>query len=163
MSMIGNFVAIDGATLNRLMGNPGEVVDFLYPEGGDGPPNALDVEKAWHAIHFTLNGSQWEGHGALGMVVLGGTEIGEDAGYGPARYLLQGQVKEIAEALLKISKEEFIERFHPEAMDAQKIYPQIWSRDGDFGRSYVLGHFVNLVNFYRGAAERSDAMLLFIN
>jgi hypothetical protein len=163
MSMIGNFVAIDGATLSRLLGNPDEVVGFLYPEDGDGPSDALDVDKAWHAIHFTLNGSQWEGRGVLGMAVLGGTEIGEDAGYGPARYLVQSQVKEVADALSDVSKEGFIERFNPQAMDEHEIYPQIWLRDGDFGRSYALGHFVNLVKFYREAADRDDAMLLFIN
>lgn len=163
MSMIGNFVAVDGAALSRLRSNPNEVVGLLYPEDEESPANFLDVEKAWHAIHFTLNGSLWEGQGPLGLAVLGGTEIGEDVGYGPARFLLQDQVKDVADALSKVSEAEFNARFDAQAMDEQGVYPQIWSRDGDFGRSYVFGHFMNLVSFYREAANRRDAMLLFIN
>jgi len=163
MSMIGNFVAIDAATLSRLQASPDLVAAFLYPEDDEGPANALDVEKAWHAIHFTLNGSPWEGQGALGMTVLGGAEIGEDVGYGPARYLSQDQVRQVADALSNISEADFHARFDAQAMDEQEIYPQIWSRDGDFGRAYVFGHFLSLAAFYREAADRSDAMLLFIN
>ncbi len=163
MSMIGNFVAVDGATLNRLQDNPEEVIAFLYPEGDEGPANALDVDKAWHAIHFMLNGTPWEGQGVLGLTVLNGTEIGEDVGYGSARYLSQDQVKEVAHALSELSEADFNARYDGRAMDEQEVYPQIWSRDDDFGRSYVLEHFRNLVSFYREAANRHDAMLLFIN
>ncbi|KJV35270.1 YfbM family protein [Luteibacter yeojuensis] len=163
MSMIGNFVAVDEVTLKRLQESPGEISAFLYPDAGDGPARQLDVDKAWHAIHFVLNGSAWEGSGALGMSVLGGTEIGEDIGYGPARFLLAHQVTDVADALSKVSDADFHARFDAQAMDEQDIYPQVWSRDADDGRTYVFDYFVHMVNFYKEAVSRGDAMLLFIN
>src|SRR5687768_4410646 len=100
MSMIGNFTAIRPDQLAVLVADPDLVSSFLYPEDGvDKPINHLDIDKAWHAIHYTLNGSVWEGEGPLSWVILGGQELGEDVGYGPVRYLDPTQVKSVAAAL----------------------------------------------------------------
>ena len=62
MSMIGNLVAVSPEQLQSFMADPGLIVPFLSPdEGGAEPANHLDLDKAWHAIHFTLNGKEWEG------------------------------------------------------------------------------------------------------
>src|SRR5438552_527714 len=61
MSMIGNYLRLSPAGLAELRANPASVMDLLYPENGDRPPRHLDIDKAWHAIHFLLNGQTWEG------------------------------------------------------------------------------------------------------
>lgn len=122
-----------------------------------------DVDKAWHAIHYTLNGKAWEGEPPLGWTVVGGTEIGEDVGYGPARYLTTDQVKAVAEALSTIDAEEFSTRFDPKALGVAEIYPEIWGRDDSEGLEFVLNYYNELRTFYLAAAERGDAALLYIN
>ena len=163
MSMIGNFIAIDSAALACLVADPERIASFIYPGGADLAPDHLDMDKAWHAIHFILNGRVWEGDGALGLVILGGEEIGEDIGYGPARYLTPDQVSDVATALSKVSSDDVTQRFDPAALDEAEIYPQTWARDDREGLSYVLHYYDKLVSFYRNAATRGDAVLLFIS
>jgi len=164
MSMIGNFVAITNEQLQTLVADPDAVGAFLYPENGDDPPGEqLDIDKAWHGIHFLLTGDAWDGAAPWSLVVLGGTPIGEDVGYGPARYLLPAQVREVADALGTLPRNELAARFSPQAMEEAEIYPEIWVRDGDDGLEYLLANYDVLVKFYQQAAEQNCAMLLYIN
>ena len=164
MSMIGNFVVVPPRQLDALIADPELIPPLLYPEEGDAEPiNHLDIDKAWHAIHYTLNGSAWEGEAPLFLVILGGREIGEDVGYGPARYLTSTEVVDVAAALATIGPERFAARFDPVAMDAAEVYPQIWQRDGAEGLAYVQDYYAQLSSFYRTAAERGDAVLIYLN
>jgi hypothetical protein len=163
MSMIGNFLAIRPDQLTALITEPELVESLLYPEDGAEQANHLDIDKAWHAIHYTLNGSTWEGEGPLSMVILGGEEIGDDVGYGPARYLNPTQVRTVAEALVTVTPQIFSADFNPAALDAAEIYPQIWERDGAEGLEYVLHYYNQLSSFYQSAAERGDAALIYLN
>ncbi|MBX9400559.1 YfbM family protein [Lysobacter sp. BMK333-48F3] len=162
MGMIGNFAALSPAQLQTLLDDPGAVHSFIYPDE-DEPENHLDIDKAWHAIHYTLNGSAWEGEAPLFLAVLGGQAIGEDVGYGPVRYLSPVQVQAVSAALSAIDAAQFGARFSPAALDAAEIYPQIWQRDDQEGREYVLGYYLELAAFYREAAQRGDAVLAYIN
>ena len=111
MSMSGNYVRLTSAQLDALRAEPDSIAEFLYPNGGAAPPsNHLDIERAWNAIHFLLNGEELPEPGAVAPpllnVVYGGEEIGEDIGYGSARFLLPQQVRELADALQDISADE---------------------------------------------------------
>jgi hypothetical protein len=162
--MIGNFLAVSTEKLESLIDDPDQITSLLYPEDDYAVlPNYLDIDKAWHAIHFTLNGKAWEGESPLFDVILGGEEIGEDIGYGPARYLTSAKVKSVAATLACITPEKFKEQFNPKALDAAQIYPEIWVRDGEEGLEYVLDYYKQLQSFYQAAAERGDAALLYIN
>src|SRR5207302_6195207 len=93
MSMIGNYLKLSDEQLEELVENPSEAEDLVYPENGDHPSDALDIDKSWHLIHFLLTGDTWGGDYPLVNVVLGGTELsGTDAGYGPFRYLVHDEV-----------------------------------------------------------------------
>jgi hypothetical protein len=164
MGMIGCFAAIDAKTLAAIQEDPSLMEDFLYPDDGDSEPeNSLDVDKAWHAIHYMLNGTADGGDGPLALTVLGGEELGDDMGMGPARFLTPAQVKSVADALGKLTAEDFSGRFNPREMTELQIYPDvIWERDGQEGLDYVVHYFQQLVQHYQGAAERGDGMILSI-
>ncbi len=164
MSMIGNFLAITQEQLDRLLADPDSVPDFLYPEDGDASPAGLmDVDKAWHGIHFLLTGSQWEGTPPWSLAILGGVPIGPDVGYGPARYLVPDQAREVAQALAGLPRNELAKRYSPKAMQEAEIYPEIWENDEDDGLDYVLSYYESVVRYYLEAAEKNQAMLLFLN
>ena len=164
MSMIGNLVAISPQELETFVAAPDSLPAFLYPDDSVGDPaNHLDIDKAWHAIHYLLNGKTWEGEAPLFHTILGGEEIGEDVGYGPSRFLTPSQVKAIASELIGLTPDAVGARFEPTAMDAAEIYPQTWTRDGKDGWEYVRHYYEQLREFYLKASERGDAVLLYVN
>jgi hypothetical protein len=93
------------------------------------PGHSVSIDKAWHGLHYLLCGKLEPAPGPLGQAVFGGTEIGEDQGYGPARYFSPQQVAEIAAALQSPSLErELHARFDAEAMTQLGIIPVFGSR-----------------------------------
>ena len=116
-----------GSWFSRLFGSKrqsteAETIAGFVSEG--------DLDKAWHAIHYLLTKSAWGGDPPLNFLLLGGTEVGTvDVGYGPARALTSGQVREIHAALLPIDEAGLRSRFDPTEMMALDIYPAIWDRE----------------------------------
>ena len=162
MGMAACFAAVGSATADRLRSNPDEIEDYLFPDDGDGEPeNYAEIDKAWHGIHYLLTGTADEGAPPLSWAVMGGTEVGEDMGYGPARMLTSEQVKAISNALP--SEETFTASYAPEAMEAAQVYPDvIWVRDGEEALEYLVENYKVMVEFYRSAASRSDGAILWL-
>ncbi|MGA2812302.1 MAG: YfbM family protein [Candidatus Acidiferrum sp.] len=124
-----------------------------------GSEEGLALEKSWHSLHYLLTGTAWETDTILGKVILGGTEIGPDMGYGPARYLEPNEVKKVARALKTVSKKDLMSRFNLEAMKAAKVYA---CRDeGELQLAQM--YFTQVYNYYEGTAARGDAMLLYLD
>src|SRR5262245_48672937 len=119
MSMIGNFRRLPADDLGRLMAHPLQILDYLdaeEPIDEFGPFATLDVDKAWHAIHFLLTGTPWSGPAPWNFVVAGGTEVGDvDVGYGPVRGFTSAQVREISAALHSLPPGDFSSRFDAKA------------------------------------------------
>ncbi len=73
------------------------------------------MDKEWHGIHFLLTGEAWSTDGEYGSVVFGGTEIGPDISYGPARMLTAQQVGEIGSKLQALPLGDLRARAHVSA------------------------------------------------
>lgn len=165
MSMIGNYLRLPEAELQKLLEKPEAILEFLYPEddsepGGD---RHLDTDKAWHLTHFLLTGEAWDGEVPFCNAVLGGTEIGEeDVGYGPARYLTPSQVKSTSEALAAISPDQLWQRFDLDAVRKCKIYPSGWEGN-EMDRTYIVEYYTSLQTFFAAAVEEQQAMILYLN
>ena len=159
MGMIGNYRRLTADQLNHLLRHEDQLDSFLYDQ--EVPLHLVsDVDKAWHGIHFLLNGDPWEGEGPLYDAVLGGEAIGEtDGDYGPTRYLTPDGVRATAEALP--APEEFIARYAPTELNDAEIYPVVWEDDEE-DREYLLDNYRVLVTFFQAAAEAGDALLLWI-
>lgn len=163
MSMIGNYLPLTAEQLATIVENPVQAEALAYPDDGELPPDALDIDKSWHLIHFLLNGETWGGDGPLSQVVLGGTELPDtDAGYGPFRYLHPEEVQATSKALAEISSDELWSRFNADRAQAAEIYPQAWRGD-DQEREYVQSNFAALQQLYAKAAASGNAMLLYLS
>jgi len=119
----------------------------------------LNLDKSWHGIHYLLTGRIDEAPPPLGNAILGGTEIGEDLGYGPARYLTPEQVREVAQALAGITSDDFVRRFDPQKIRRASVY----ALDNDATADYCVQYFEKLVAYYRDAAAQGNAMLLYLD
>jgi len=164
MGMIAGFRRLGDADLTRLRDEPELIIDYLGEEEpeGFGPFAELDVDKAWHAIHFLLTGTAWEGEPPLNFIASGGTEMGDDLGYGPARGLTSAETRTLAKALEALPVESLMQRFSPAALTEAEIYPEIWDRPAkeDDTRGYVAEYYEQLRTFILDAAADGEALLI---
>jgi hypothetical protein len=125
----------------------------------------LDLNRSWHGIHFLLTGTAYEGEPPLDFIVRGGAEIDDvEVGMGPARALRSEEVRAVADAIEGLPPEELRQRFDPERMLEEGIYPDIWDRDPaeDDTLGYLIEHYADLRAFVRRAADRGDGMIVVI-
>ncbi len=157
------------ARASGLMGDPAEqekaralILKELQGGGinlqGGSDENGLNLEKSWHVLHYLLTGKAEEAPAPLGNAILGGTEIGGDLGYGPARFLTPPQVREVAAALAPISSDDLAKRFNLEAMMAARIYPVRDESELELAQEC----FQQLSQYYADAAAAGNAMLLYV-
>ncbi|HYW50891.1 MAG TPA: YfbM family protein, partial [Gemmatimonadaceae bacterium] len=139
------------------------VPEYLFPDDGNAtPPNCIDIDHAWHAIHYLLADPN-ESLTAESLAVLGGIKIGEDLGHGPARFFTPAEVRLIALALERTSPDVLVKRYDPVKMDAAGIYPEVWTREGDEGLEFILDSYQRLRFFYLGARDRRDAAIAWLS
>lgn len=154
---------LDSEQLASLLADPSIANDLILDEDEDedGSDGWLDLDKAWHGVHFLLTGAAWGTDNPLGGAVLGGREVGEDDGYGPPRLLEPDLVREVAEALGVVTDAELRARFDPEEMQRLDIYPQIWE-ESDILDEYLLPNVQQLRAFYVRAAAHDAAVLIVV-
>lgn len=147
MSMIGNFLLVSDLELQRAFAKPELVralIDSAHEQRG---ADFVDVDKAWHCLHFLLTGTAWEGAPPLDFIVIGGREVGEeDVGYGPARGFSSSELKSSAVALDGIPPSELSRRFDAKKMEELEIYPS-------GGWSEVDPHSEESFCYFSGAYE----------
>jgi hypothetical protein len=125
----------------------------------------LDLDKAWHGIHYLLTGTAWEGDPPLNFLVTGGREVGiEEVGIGPARTLTSAETRDVADALARITDEELRARFAPSEMMRLEIYPEIWDRDPatDDTLGYLMEYVGQLRSTLANVIGRGHGMLVTI-
>lgn len=120
---------------------------------------SLAIEKSWQAIHFILNGDPWKGSGILHNAVLGGTEVGEDLGYGRPRYVDPFKVIQTSTALDRITDEEFKKKARAAKFSDNGIYVYEDPLSAE-DLEELVDYFSQVRAFFRAAADKSNGILL---
>ena len=122
----------------------------------DGDP--FDLGTAWHSLHFLLNGSAWGGSPPLYDAVLGGTPLGDPTSYEPIRFVSAVEAAAVAQALP--DPEALVPRFTHKALRQAEVYPDAAWSEPDVLTTFVLPAYARLRDFYTGATDASDAVLI---
>jgi hypothetical protein len=169
MSMIGGLRRLGEADLDFLIAAPDQVIDYLYPEETPptlhlGPYADLDLDKAWHVLHFMMTGEAWGQAFPLGFLVAGGEDLGEDTGYGPPRAFRHGEVNEIATALAGLDGRQLTAAIDLQTLAREEIYPHFWEAgDKVQVRAWILDTFEKLRDFVARATEAREALLVWLS
>lgn len=129
------------------------------------PGEDLDLDKAWHGLHFLLTGTADGGTEPACYLLAGGEDLGDDDDV-QARLLRPDQVRAMAEHLTALDTGELTRRFDPERMTKLGIYPDvIWKRpeETDAPRGFLLDAFSDLREFVGGVARDGDAIVVCIS
>lgn len=163
--MIGNLIAITEDQLQAFIEDTDLLEKYIYQDDSEEfNKTELDIDKSWHAIHFILTKDPWKGNLPESLAILGGTEIGEDVGYGPALYINSQQVKQVSEMLKTLDYDKIKCEYKPQEFEKAEIYPQgIWSTEKEQALEYVLDYLKELIVFYEEAARNNQAMIKYLN
>ena len=155
MGMIWVAYRRDHSVVDGLLKDPDQVDELLE---SDDDETSVDIDKAWHGIHWLLTGSGEPTADAKSDVIFGGEPFGEDLGYGPARMLSAEGVGRVAKVLGNLDTDSLRERLDPAAMQRAGIYPEIWDED-DVLDEYLLPAVRQLRSFYDAAAKSGEAVI----
>lgn len=164
MSMVCMYRMLTADEARRVRGGEDYLMSLTAPEvdepveSGGGP--VLDIHKSWHGLHWLLCQDARDGPEPLKQAVLGGEEIGEDLGYGPARLVDAATVRAVAAALAAISRDTLQQRFNPKAMAAAQIYA-FDAGDADW-RADFLDAFDGVKRLFSDAASRGHSVLIWL-
>lgn len=154
--MIQYYFRADDAKVREIQ----EGVSILHISSDD--DKMLDIDKAWHAIHFILTGEAWEfdEDNFLTQLVLGGKPVNDDdMGYGPARLLTKDIVAPLADALGQWEEDVFREKFDLKAMIENNVYPVMDDEDEEQFFEYVWFYFREVKKFFRQAADQGENVI----
>jgi Domain of unknown function (DUF1877) len=157
MSMIGYFFLASDEELRAARSAPETIEDLLNAAYEERSADLVDVDKAWHCLHFLLTGTAWEGEPPLDFIVRGGTEVGEDMGYGAARAFDSAELKAIADALEKIERDVLVHRFDAAEMNRLEIYPPGNWGEVDPRSEETFGYFSGAFDAVKDLARRGRA------
>ncbi len=158
MGMISNLKKVSSAELNKLLEDPSELTKVLYENEDES--SHYDLDKAWHAIHYMLNGSVWEVSSIAGELFLGGELVSEqDVGYGPARYFDANKVSEIYSELDKISIEDLFSKYTA-MLEQSEIYPGF--EDSAEDRDYINYYFSGVKEFCKKAVQENMCLITYL-
>lgn len=168
MSLVCQLRQLDADSAHRFIDDPDEFLTHL--DKLEKEEDGLDLDKAWHGLHYLLTGTAWAGQEPACYLVAGGEQIGDeeehDVGYGPARVLLPPQVAAFASAVSALTPAEIQRRFNAAEMTKLKIYPEIWQAEGPEAQeryNYLAESAVELHSFLSNAAEQQHAVVIYLS
>lgn len=125
----------------------------------------LDLDKAWHGLHFLFTGTAWKGEEPASFLVEGGEEMGDDEiGDSIPRLIRPDRVRAFSVFLAGLSAEELKRRFEPARMTKLEIYPEkIWIRDEPSPLEYLLSAFDDLNAFVQGTAAANAGLIVHLS
>ncbi|MEM1418444.1 MAG: DUF1877 family protein [Myxococcota bacterium] len=110
-----------------------------------------DLDKAWDALRFVLARAR-EGDDPGAFIYAGGEDVGDDLGYGPARFFDATATAALASSVESIDDDAFDGAFDPAAMTS--VYPMVWDEPRADLLEEHLDHFRRLKQVLVAARER---------
>jgi len=127
---------------------------------GDSFEVQADLDKNWHTIHYLLTGEPEPDSSALGSAILGGEEVGEDLGYGPARLITPEKVAEISTALGGVNLSEKYDQINKDDPGLAQLYCSFKFTDGE--KEHLNSFFTELIKMYAEAAKNENAVVAYL-
>lgn len=171
MEMLCTLRSATEAQRQALMKAPDKLEDFIEDEEDFGDAEGatfleLDIGETWHGLQYLMTGTAWEGEPPLDFLVRGGEDVGNiPSEEGTARVFTAEDVKALSAALNGLAEDALRERFDPEQMQEQDIYPGTWdepTEDDVDAEAELLSYFAELRKFVAAVAKRGHALLVHI-
>lgn len=126
--------------------------------------DSVELQQAWHILHFLFCGVADEGDWPAGFLLSGGEEVGADHGYGPARLLAPELSREVAAFLRTLSFAGLDAAYVTADIESAGLYWKAYKAPNE--RQQQVQELWSLVEelnvFYEHTALEGDASLISI-
>lgn len=162
MGMIGCYIRTSEENIFKLQQEEENLQEFIFGDVNEN--NSINIDKAWHAIHFTLTGCPFGGDNdnIFSKLVLSGNifmEIDEEL---PTMLITANDVKKLSEAMDNLQEQKFRERFNISEMLENSIYPVMNDENEEEFFDYVWSNLIELKKFMKEAANEGQVMIFCI-
>jgi hypothetical protein len=156
---LGWLLRLTPITISEVEPEAAEDAPYRPPD----PDRSIDIEKAWHGLHFLLTGTADEGEEPACFLLRGGEDLDDE---GLTRALRPGQVRRFSQYLAALEADDLAARYDPERMTRLEIYPDtIWKRTAAPGESpleWLMDSFEEVRQFLDKAAASGDCVIITI-
>lgn len=118
----------------------------------------VDLDKAWHGIHWLLTRSPDATDDITSEAIFANRSVATDLDHGPAGLLDPERVRAVEAALAALPVAELASRVDLRAMAVADVYPNIWD-ESDVFDEYLAPAYDQLRAFYADAARAGDAVI----
>ncbi|EFH05982.1 hypothetical protein HMPREF0220_3016 [Clostridioides difficile NAP08] len=162
MGMIGCYTKISEENVFKLQQAEENLQDFVFEDSNEN--STINIDKAWHAIHFTLTGCPFGGDedNIFSKLVLSGNILMEIDGEFPVMLITANDVKKLSKAMNSLEEQEFRKRFNINEMLENNIYPVMNDESEDDFFEYVWANLIELKRFIQEASDDGQAVIFFI-
>jgi hypothetical protein len=191
MGIAYSLIRVAPETVAALKGRPRVVADFVYgdPDFYEAPKlgiiarllgrkasedtapvpkrrddDEIDLDKAWHIIHYLLTGCVERADGPLGLIADDLHPLADiDLGLGRPNIVSEDAVRLFADSSEALTDADFLARYVPEEIPAEDLYlgNVIQRGDHDDIKEYALENFRLLRAFARQAADNGEAIITY--
>ncbi|NJJ34650.1 YfbM family protein [Clostridioides difficile] len=162
MGMIGCYIRISEENVLKLQQAEDNLQGLVF--GDMDEDNTISIDKAWHAIHFTLTGCPFGGEddNIFSKLVMSGNVFMEIDGEPPAMLITTDDVKKLSEAMDSLEEQKFREKFNISEMLENNIYPVMDDENEEEFFDYVWANLIELKKFIEEAANERQAVIFYI-
>ena len=131
------------------------------PSGPPDPERSIEIDKAWHGLHFLFTGLADGGNEPACFLNYGGEEL-DDEGF--LRALRPDQARQFAEFLSGLTPTALAQRYDAERMTKLRIYPyDTWPpimTAEDKPVAWLTDAFKEVQTFVKRAADAGDGLII---
>lgn len=162
MGMIGCYIRISEENVLKLQQAEDNLQGLVFGDMDEN--NTISIDKAWHAIHFTLTGCPFGGEddNIFSKLVMSGNVFMEIDGEPPAMLITANDVKKLSEAMDSLEEQQFREKFNISEMLENNIYPVMDDENEEEFFDYVWANLIELKKFIEEAANERQAVIFYI-
>lgn len=150
--------------LNKVKAAIAAPPDGSGPADIPSPEEMVDLHKSWQVLHYVFTGTPDSGPAPLNLLLVGGEDVGEDLGYGPARLVDAAAIQSFSKALKDFDLDRAMARLDLKKMAAAGVYCVDGDDDEEAQMMELeddLQHYLPALKDFaaRAAAERQGALI----